>query len=473
MSNLFRAMNGNVTTTTNGMGAYQDTSNPCVDLFFNLGASRGKFKQLAPIISKAYAFDQDATIRILLHGRDIREGAGERQTFKDAMTMLINSGQMDFDTADRVIQRIPELGRYDDLLAFIDTDLEGVAFNIIAEALDAGDGLCAKWMPREKNNPKAARKLAGYLSISERQYRRLLVRLTNVVETKMCDNKWTEIEYGKVPSKASAMYQKAFGRHDQEGYGKYIESLKRGEAKINAGAVYPHDVVKSVIYGNNEVANEQWKALPNYLANDNSNTLVVADTSGSMTCPAGSPKSVVRCLDVCVSLAIYLSERNTGIFKDQFITFSSKPALQTLRGRLSDKVFQLRNAHWEMNTNIEAVFKLILSSALKSNIPAKDMPTRIIILSDMQFDQCVSHKDAKAIEMIDGMYAEAGYIRPQVVFWNLHAYDNAPVEFDKANTALVSGFSPAIMKGVLASSMDDFTPVNIMNKTIFVERYNY
>jgi hypothetical protein len=242
--------------------------------------------------------------------------------------------------------------------------------------------------------------------------------------------------------------------------------------------------------GNVGVANEQWKALPDYLDGDKSNTLVVADVSGSMTCPAGNNKTV-QCIDVCVSLALYLSERNHGLFKDSFITFSNKPELQVLKGDLMNRVQQLRNAAWQMNTNLEAVFRLILDSAQKNRLAQEDMPSNIIILSDMQFDQCVgtgtsgqyhsgydygklqTRANPKAIEMIREEYKKAGYVPPVVIFWNLNNRDNVPVTMNDCGVALVSGFSPAIMKSVLGAKLDEITPEGMMHKVIDDKRYDF
>jgi hypothetical protein len=472
---LLRAMNANVTTTENNMPALQSTMDGCVDLFFKIGSARGKFKGIAPIISRAAAEDLDTTIRILLWARDVRGGAGERQLVRDSITLLFGLNHITRDIGSRILLRLPDLGRWDDVLAFIGTPCEEDALKLIGAALAANDGLCAKWMPREKNNPEVAKKLMQHFGMSPRTYRKMLVELTNVVETQMCDNKWTEIKYDHVPSLASARYQKAFGRHDGDGYSKYIASLEKGEAKINAGAVYPYDVVKSAVRGNARVADQQWLALPNYLGEDYTDTLVMADTSGSMTCPAGGygSKSGMTCLDVSISLALYLSERNKGLFKDTYITFSDKPSLITLKGTLSQRLKQMPAIH-PANTNIEAAFKLVVGSAVKHRVKQSEMPSRILILSDMQFDRGVSRFDHAAQQLFESMYNDAGYKMPQIVYWNLNAqYDNCPVEFDKRGTALISGFSPAIMKGVLKANMDEFTPINVMKAAIMDERYDY
>lgn len=474
-SPFIRAMNATA-TTTNGMPALHTTLNSCVDLFFKIGASRGNFKSLVPIIDKAIVEDMDTTIRILLQARDIREGAGERQIFKDAIKHLFASGQIDVHIGNRIANLVPTLGRWDDLFAFFDTPSETYVLQMIDDALiEKRDGLCAKWMPREKNNPKIAKKIMDYIGISPRAYRKHLVELTSVVETQMCENKWTDINYGHVPSVASARYQKAFGRHDTDGYVKYLESLKKGEAKINAAAVYPYDIVKSVRWGNQTAANEQWKALPDWLEGDASRTVPIVDVSGSMMNWAWNikPRNYSP-MDVAISIGIYLAERSkSAAFRDVCITFSDNPRFQQIKGTLIQRVKGIMHNDWGMSTNLEAVFNLVLGQATKYKVAPEDMPNRLIILSDMQFNQCVKGKGRTAHEMIKHKYEKAGYTIPQVVFWNINAADNVPVAFDEMGTALVSGCSPSIMKAVIKADVDNFTPESIMKKAVMIERYNW
>lgn len=335
----------------------------------------------------------------------------------------------------------------------------------------------AKWMPRKG---PVAEKLRNFMKMSPKQYRKTLVNLTNVVETKMCAKEWDTIEFGKLPSVASARYQKAFGKNAYESYSAYIQSLVKGEAKINAGAVYPYDVTKSLTHGNASVANEQWKALPNYMEGANDMILPVVDVSGSMDTPTGGSKSVT-CMDVAISLGLYISERNEGPFKDAFITFSDTPKLQVLSGSLKDRYAQMSRSHCGMSTNLEATFKLILDQATKHNLSQDEMPNKILILSDMEFNAATGSRgwgnsrsecwNPTAQQMIEKMYDAAGYTMPQIVYWNIQSRNGGvPVAFDKAGTALVSGFSPAIMTSLLGGEIE--SPQQIMDKTILSERYS-
>ena len=470
--NLVNALRQENVTTTNGMATNSTSLNACVDLFFNIGAMRGQDKaRLFANFSSAFAEDPTRAMKILFWARDIRGGAGERQIFRDLMKYLAENN---VEVLAKNLQYVSEFGRWDDLLTLKDTALEFASFELIANALKEGNGLCAKWMPRKG---LSSVKLRKHLDISPKEYRKTLVGLTNVVETLMCSGKWNEIEFGKLPSLASSRYQKAFGKNAYDKYTEYIQALQKGTAKINAGAVYPYDITKSLTYGNSNVAVEQWKALPNYLEGTLERILPVVDVSGSMGTPAGG-NATVTCMDVAISLGLYISERNIGAFQDAFITFSSNPQLQFLRGNLKERYNQLARADWGMNTNIEKVFDLILNQAVKHNVPQSEMPTKVLILSDMQFDSATrsggygygSSYNPTAQQLIERKFKEAGYETPNIVYWNIQSRGgDVPVAFDKQGTALVSGFSPAIMRSVLGGK--NFTPIAIMDETILGERY--
>jgi hypothetical protein len=353
--------------------------------------------------------------------------------------------------------------------------MKAEAFTMLGDALRQRNGLAAKWTPRQG---KLAVEIREFFGMSPKFYRKSLVELTKVVEQNMCAKEWDAINFSHVPSVASARYKKAFNRNTEK-YAEYVQSLVKGEdkaVKVNASVAYPYDVLKGRIghYGMTfdktemDLIQKQWEALPNYVGD--ANILPLVDVSGSMTCPAGK-NTKLSCLDVAVSLGLYLADKNTGKFKDTFLTFSSKPELLHLKGNINQKIDQMVKSKWEMNTNLHAAFKNILDVAVKGGVPQEEMPAMVLILSDMQFDHCVKH-DNSAMEMIERKYEAAGYKVPQVVFWNLNAaYGNAPVKFDKSGTALVSGFSPAIVKPLLSGDMESFTPEAVMLKTIMQDRY--
>lgn len=471
--NLVDALRQEDKVTENGMATNSSSLNACVDLFFNIGAMRGQDKKrLIATFSSAFNEDPKRAMKLLFWARDVRGGAGERQVFKDIITYLAE----DHDLALKPnLHLIAEYGRWDDLLVLTGTILEEDIFALIQEALVAENGLCAKWMPRKGI---IANKLRNFMKMSPKQYRKTLVNLTNVVETKMCAKDWDSIEFSKLPSVASARYQKAFWKNSPDGYGAYVESLVKGETTINAGAVYPYDITKSLTYGDNKVANEQWKALPNYLEGANDMILPVVDVSGSMGVSAGSSKTVT-CMDVAISLGLYISERNEGPFKDAFVTFSDNPQLQVVSGNLTDRYRQMKSSDWGMSTNLEATFKLILNQATKHGLTQDQMPNKILILSDMEFNAATggggwrntgSDWNPTAQQMIEQMYEDAGYKMPQIVYWNIQSRNGGvPVAFDKLGTALVSGFSPAIMTSLLGGDIE--SPQQIMDKTILSDRY--
>ena len=473
---LVDALRQNNTVTENGMTTNSSSLDACVDLFFTIGAMRGQDKtRLISKFSHALLSDPNRAMKILFWVRDIRGGAGERQIFKDIMVYLAENHPQ---FLKENIPYVSEYGRWDDLLTLVGTKLETEALTQIRWALENKNGLAAKWMPRKG---PVANRLRQFLEMSPKQYRKTLVELTKVVETQMCSNEWEKIDFGKLPSVASARYQKAFWKRNEAGYKAYIASLQKGEAKINASAVYPYDVTKSLQRGNADVAIEQWKALPNYMEGSTERILPVVDVSGSMSCPAGGNKNVT-CMDVSLSLGLYISERNEGAFKDAFVTFSSEPSLQYLKGNLRDRFAQLSKAEWGYNTDIEKVFDLILDQARKNSVPESEMPTKVLILSDMEFDSASRSRSGyfgksepsswnpTAQQMIEQKYSSAGYKMPQIVYWNIQSRgDNVPVAFDKTGTALISGFSPSILKSVVRGEIT--SPSGIMDETILSSRY--
>lgn len=461
------ASTANVARTTNGMKALQSTLSNTTDLFFKIGASRGK--NITAQFEKAYREDREMALRVAQWARDVRGGAGERELFRQTLKWLEKNHKDEFVNT-RLLKNVAEIGRWDDLLIFEDEMVKSIAFRMIAEALGDGNGLCAKWMPRK--GPKAL-ELREFLGWSPKFYRKRLVELTKVVEQQMCAKQWNEINFSHVPSLAMSRYSKAFGKNAPDHFTAFKEALKKGDpkvAKVNAGAVYPYDIVKNVRWGDSSLADEQWKAMPNFIGD--ASILPIVDVSGSMTCKAGGSqsKSDVSCLDVAVSLGLYCSDKNTGPFKDVFLTFSNKPKFVTVTGSLSQKVKTMERSDWEMSTNLHAAFDEILRVAIQNNVAREDMPKVLLIMSDMQFNCCTGFDD-RAIQMIRRKYNDADYEMPNVVFWNINAYENVPVRFDEKGTALVSGFSPSIMKAVLAADMDSMTPEAVMKKAVMSDRY--
>ena len=479
---LVDAMRTNDTTTENGMGAHSSTLNHCVDLFSQIGALRGKNKQ-DKINAFAKAFSEDAltAMKILFWARDVRGGAGERETFKQIMIHLANNHA---DVVRKNIHLIPEFGRWEDVLPLLDTRLKADALELISKGLNAGNGLCAKWMPRPnvKNSDKKrwSKMIYTHLGIKPGDFRKKLAEMSNTVEQLMCSNNWAEIKYAHVPSKAMSGYMKAFGRHDHEGFTKYLDSLEKGEVKINANALYPYDVLKNYMKGDKRGANLHWEALPNFLEGSNERVMPVVDVSGSMFWPEAKISGDLYAGHVAMSMGLYVSQRNLGPFHNAIMTFHTNPSLHVLGGNFGERYEQMRHMGVGGSTNIEATFKLILDTAVKHNVPANEMPTMVLIFSDMQFDQANGTRgwggggnswNPTAQQMIEKMYANAGYAVPKVVYWQTNArLSKQPVQFDKQGTALVSGFSPALLSSLLGGK--DMSPISMMMDVIGTERYS-
>jgi len=455
--------------TANGMKARKSTAKATVDLFYNIGASRGK--DITREFTAAYVENSDVALRIAQWARDVRGGAGERQLFRD---ILVHLEKRDPDAALALLKKIPEVGRWDDIFVFQDPVLKSAAYTMLGDALRERNGLAAKWTPRKG---KIAAEVRAFFGMTPKQYRKSLVALTKVVETQMCAGDWDNINFSHVPSVASRIYKKAFNRHTPA-FAEYVAKLVSGDktVKVNANAIFPHDVLKGVItaYGPSKLDKTetdhviaQWDSLPNYVGD--ASIMPIVDVSGSMSCPAGKNTNVT-CMDVSISLGLYLADKNKGVFKDTFLTFSDKPQLVTLKGNIVDKVAQMSKSDWNMSTNLHAAMDKILSVAVKGSVPASDMPAMLLILSDMQFNQCARYDDS-AMQMIERKFEDAGYSVPQIVFWNLNSSDNVPVAADKSGAALVSGFSPSIMTSLLAADLDQFTPEGIMLKTVMSDRY--
>jgi hypothetical protein len=450
--------------TANGMVTNQSSLDPNVDLFFAIGASRGK--DLTGAFARAYAAEPHVAMKILFWARDARAGAGEREIFRQIIRNLeVNQPE----SLMRNLALVPEYGRWDDLLVFRTPQFKMAAYDLIARALRAGNGLAAKWMPRKG---PVANDLRKYLNFNPKQYRRMIVDLTKVVETQMCAKEWDQINYDHVPSVAANRYQKAFNKRDATRYAAWKEGLKNGTSKVNASVLYPYDVLKAVDHGDREVALAQWEALPNYLG-DNA-ILPMVDVSGSMTCQVGGQKGVeLTCMQVAISLGLYIADKQQGSFKDMWLTFTNDSHIDVLKGDLLAKINQVRR-NVGYDTNIESAFRSILGVAVQNNLPASEMPKYLVVLTDLEFNPAfMGGKSVGAFELATKMFEAAGYECPKLVWWNLNARPdatgNAPVRFDQNGTALVSGFSPSMMKSILAAK--NFSPRDVMLETVMSERY--
>lgn len=473
----------NLTTTENGALTNKSTLSAVLDLFGAAGAVRTRTpSDVIALFSKAFAEDRLAATKILFYIRDVRSGQGERKTFRTLLNWL---GQHYPDVVRLNLENVAFYGRYDDLYALMGTPLEKDVFNLIGTQLKKdiksmknkeSVSLLAKWLKSENTSSSESRALGARtrqaLEITSKRYRKILSALRqhiNVIEVDMCANNWSGINFERVPSKASSTYRKAFGKHDQERYAEYLKSVEKGEKKINAGAIFPYEILRSLVYRTPsdidiKQSDLQWKAMPNWLEGNDHRGIVISDVSGSMSMSSGLP------LLVSISLALYFAERNEGPFKDIWMNFSSTPTFQKFQGNnLYEKCRNMNRSNWGMSTNLEAAFDLILNTATKSKINQKDMPSALYIVSDMEFDATSS--GVSNFDMIRAKYAAAGYKLPRVIWWNVNSRnDNFPIRSDANGTAMVSGCSPSILKSLLGAK--SFDPMSIVFDTINNPRYD-
>jgi hypothetical protein len=476
-------------STQNGALTNSTSGSSVLNLFGLGGAARAMSEpDLQSLFEKSYFENDILSLKTAFYLRDVRGGQGERKTFRRVLQWLAFEKP---EVVAKNLENIAFYGRWDDVVTLLDTPVGAQAFALIEKQLVADIQACqkngsvsllAKWLPSintsSKLSRKSARGLAKKLNITEREYRKTLSKLRSqidIVEKKMCAGDWAAIDYSKVPSKASLLYRKAYGKRDTERYGAFLSAVEKGEATIKAATLYPYDLVNAVRKGADRTAEAQWKALPDYLADNPHNGLVVCDVSGSMSCgingESGWSTNGVSCLDVAISLAVYFAERNVGAFKDYFMSFSNDSKLNKLKGNtLRDKIDSMDRRNWDMNTNLQSAFDNILKAAVDGNVPQSEMPSTLYIVSDMEFD-CVKGKSSTNYRAIKDKYAKAGYQLPSVVFWNVSAKSKqVPVTVHDENTALVSGCSPAILKSILGGKV--VSPYDLMLDVLNNERYD-
>lgn len=467
-----KVRSSNLGTTTNGAVNYKSTLNKCLDFFFNISA----FRKSSPIAMFDAAFNEDPelAVRVMLYARDIRGGARERSMFRQ---LLAHIDRKDSDLAIMICTKVPELGRWDDLLSVQQANTREFVYAMFAQALNDGNGLAAKWCPREKTARASDREFANglrkYMNLSARDYRKLLVKLTNVVESDICAKQYQNIDYSKLPSLAANRYSGLFKKNDPVRYQKYLDDLTKGTdgVKVNASTLFPYDVLRQ---SDRALQDAQWAALPNFAGS--AKILPMVDTSGSMSSLVSGGS--LSCRDVAYSLGMYFADKLQGEFEGMIMTFSESPKLFKLpkTNSVRQKLEVLNRYSIIANTDIERGFNCILQHAKDHKVPQEDMPDYLYIFSDMQFDEGVSGSyrtgNNTTHERMEKMFSDAGYKLPQVVFWNIRATagSGAPVTVHKTGTALVSGFSPDIAKVVMQAK--NMTPMSILLDAVMVDRYN-
>ena len=483
-NSLVNALNAeqNKTKTTNGMNAYGSTSNHLLDLYGSIGAMRNRSdNDIYRAFSLAFAEDKLMAVKLSFYARDILEGLGERRISRLIWTYLANNHP---EVMRKNMKYIPDFGRWDDMYIFVGTPVEADMWNIVRSQFEQDCknmlenkpvSLLAKWLKSVNTSSATSvalgKKTAAKFGLNYREYQKLLSRMRayiDVIERKMSSNNWTEIRYQAVPSRAMNIYRKAFYKHDTDGFSKYIEDVKSGKQKINSGTLYPYDIVEKYMYsgynvcGKDDVLEQQWKALPDFVDTDD-NIMIMADTSGSMS---GRPMAT------SVGLAIYFAERNHGAFAGTFMTFSSRPEFVSVVGNsLMERINNAKRASWQMNTNIEAAFNLVLNTAINNNVPQSDMPKSIIIITDLQFDRQYCSTDWNFYKDMKNRFIQNGYQIPNIVFWNVNSVkDTFHVQSKWEGVQIASGQSASVFKAILDGA--NLTPYDAMMNVLNRERYS-
>ena len=480
----FLRKEANKAYTENGSVTNLSTMSDNLDLFATAGALRNAVDdEILDRFIRAFAEDRDIAMKTLFFARDIRGGLGERRFFRVILRYLAENYP---ETVRKNIRNIAEYGRYDDILALMDTACEQGAIAFIEETLkedmksmqaQGSVSLMAKWLPSvnasSKETVRLAKKIAKGMHMSDASYRRMLSSLREYI--KILENNLREkdysFDYEKQPSKALFKYRRAFIRNDGERYEAFITKAITEASVLKTGSLTPYDIVNTVIknrrgmsVSERKVLNTTWDALENYANSDN--TLVVVDGSGSMYCScfATQPAAVAE------SLGIYFAERNKGAFRNHFITFSANPRLVEIKGMdIFEKVKYCMSFNECSNTNIEKTFDLILNTAVKNRLKQSDMPSRLIIISDMEFDSSVSDASKTNFEIAKAKFKKAGFKLPQLVFWNVNSYNRQqPVRMNDQGVTLVSGMSPQIFSML---KEDKLSPYDFMMSVLSSARY--
>ena len=499
----------NISITENGAVGFKTTNSKILDFNYMITSMRNMDeKEIVKRFREAYNENPMLMMRFLFYVGDIKEGLGERRTFNICMKDLAKHGQQRM--VNSLIQLFTtDMRRFDDIYNLI--EVPGckkaigafIKHQFYADLKNMKEGkpisLLAKWLKSPNTSSKESRHFAGMtremLGINTREYQKKLAQMRkyiDVVERKMSSNNWQAIDYEAVPSKANLNYNNAFLRHDEERRRAYLEGLKKGEAKINAKVLMPHEIVHKYIVNDyyrylgayDETLEQLWKNLPD-LVNGDSTTLVVADGSGSMTSTITGTK--VTALEVANALAIYFAERARGAFKDTYITFSNTPQLVHFKSEwsLRDKLAEALKHNEVASTNIEAVFDLLLNTAIKYNMKQEDIPANILILSDMEFNSACTGGvrnssnhwsrsyipvDANLFKHIEKKWNDAGYKPSRLIFWNLLSRTGTiPMKENENGVILVSGFSVNTLKMVMNNETD---PYIALVKTVMTPRYD-
>ena len=428
----------NYTTTTNGAITNQTSGKECLDLFQRIGNMRYSDRlHILEDFKKAYQEDKQLATQVLFWARAARIGSGERKTFH---TIFGEIGKTSPDFISDNARTLAELGYWKDLIQYFHIPK---VISIFAQAIREKDRLACKWAPRK------CAELRDELGFTNREYRKWLKRYSETVEQTMSEKEWSEINYSSVPGSAMRKYSRAFTKQDSKRFDEWKDDKT---TKASVSATYPHEVLQC---DDDSLAEKLWNNLPDLLSDSDENILPMIDVSGSMF---GQP------LAIATSLGMYLSERTKGEFRDLFLTFSEHPELVRLEGdTVAERLRNISQADWGMNTDFGKAFEHILRVAKKHNVLPDSMPTMLLVLSDMQFDESQGRTDTH-FSWMEEEFEKAGYKLPKIVFWNLDAHMGTPARCSDDSVAMVSGYSPSIMKAVL--NAEEFNPISVMMEAL-------
>ena len=491
----------NYTFTENGAVTYKSTLNGLLDLFSMGGAYRTRTDaDVINLFKKAFEEDEVHALKCLFYLRDIRGGQGERRFFRVVAKWLANEHTY---AMKRNLSYVPEFGRWDDLYVFVGTPLEKNAFEFMYKqlALDVQcktPSLLAKWLKSENTSSRESKALAQktrkYFGMNHKEYRKTLSILRErirLLERLMSAQRWDEIEFDKIPSRAGMIYKNAFARHDVERMKSekevqsYKDFAKSKDTKVNAKALYPYEVVsqaynltrnsfsRSLDNTDRLMINKYWDNLEDYFKKASLNALCVVDTSASMW---GNQASAP--INVAISLGLYCAEKAKGPFAGHYVSFSSRPQLIKTEGvDFCDKVERIYKTNLCENTDIEATFDMLLNTPIKNKCSQADLPKSLIIISDMEFDVARGYRSywnhynvAPKETLMEGIrrkWQDFGYQMPNLIFWQVQArQDNIPMKVEDGIT-MVSGFSPVLFEQIMQGK----TAVSLMLDKLDSERY--
>ena len=472
----------NYTRTENGALTHSSSLSYCVDLFATIGAIRtASQEEIATRFLRAWAEDPDLAMKILFYARDVRGGLGERRVFRVILNRLASNAPQ---SVAKNIAFVAEFGRWDDLLCLLNTPCESAALEHIraqfqqdlADLNEEGKpvSLLGKWLPSVNASSLetvwCAKRIAKALGLTDAQYRKALSALRariRILENNLREKDYT-FDYEKQPSGALFKYRQAFNRNDAERYHAFLERVSRGEAVLKTASVTPSDIIRPILERNLSVEERKsidttWNELEDFTNGENA--LCVIDGSGSMYWQDNPMPAAVA-----LSLGVYFAEHSTGHFRNHFITFSHTPKLVEIRGRdIVEKIQYCKTFNEVADTNIQAVFELILNAAVRHHLPQSDLPSKLYIISDMEFNCCVTNGDATNFQYARDLFAEQGYTLPEIVFWNVASRNQQqPVTKNEQGAVLISGFTPRIFAMLKANALN---PVALMMQILGSERY--